>query len=237
MLGHGVGLFSNGERISWAAGRRTSRPEDVAYSLMGLLGVNMPLLYGEGEKRSFIRLQLEAFKKSDDTSLFAWVPTAVHDVVGADLLASEPAGFACFDRGWSQYDTFWSFAPFYARFTLAPCVMTNRGLYLHVGAYHVERCKANKGSVLWCVPLSLHGSAIFLEHASGSDPRRSLVLASRSSLRASILGYKGNWILRGAKDPICGMKDLDPAKYLIHLTKDQRGRLESCEFYLAQSYV
>ncbi|CZR57741.1 uncharacterized protein PAC_07630 [Phialocephala subalpina] len=54
-----------------ASGRRTGKTEDRAYSLLGLLGVNMPTLYGEGEK-SFIRLQEEIIKTSDDHSIFAW---------------------------------------------------------------------------------------------------------------------------------------------------------------------
>ena len=37
--------------MSWAAYRTTSRVEDRAYSLMGLVDVSMPMLYGEGGKR------------------------------------------------------------------------------------------------------------------------------------------------------------------------------------------
>lgn len=59
------------KRMSWAANRKTTRVEDMAYSLMGIFGVNMPLLYGEGT-RSFIRLQEEIMKVSDDHTLFAW---------------------------------------------------------------------------------------------------------------------------------------------------------------------
>jgi hypothetical protein len=55
-------------RMSWAAKRQTTRTEDVAYCLMGLFDVNMPLLYGEGEK-AFIRLQEEIIKENDDHSL------------------------------------------------------------------------------------------------------------------------------------------------------------------------
>jgi len=36
--------------MSWAASRKTTQVEDRAYSLMGLLDVNMPMLYGEGKK-------------------------------------------------------------------------------------------------------------------------------------------------------------------------------------------
>ncbi|RDX41416.1 HET-domain-containing protein [Lentinus brumalis] len=58
-------------RMSWAAGRKTRRVEDEAYSLMGLFGVYMPTIYGEG-KHAFVRLQEEIIKKSPDQSIFAW---------------------------------------------------------------------------------------------------------------------------------------------------------------------
>ena len=57
--------------MSWAANRTTTQVEDRAYSLMGLLDVNMPMLYGEG-KYAFHRLQLEIMRKSNDQSIFAW---------------------------------------------------------------------------------------------------------------------------------------------------------------------
>ena len=58
-------------KMSWAARRTTLRIEDEAYCLMGLFGINMPLLYGEGPK-AFLRLQHEIIKTSDDESIFAW---------------------------------------------------------------------------------------------------------------------------------------------------------------------
>ena len=63
------------QRMSWAANRECTRVEDVAYCLLGLFDINMPLLYGEGEK-AFARLQAEIFSSTDDHSLLAWsVPT------------------------------------------------------------------------------------------------------------------------------------------------------------------
>jgi hypothetical protein len=59
------------ERMSWAATRYCARIEDLSYSLMGVFDVQMPLIYGEGEK-AFLRLQEEIMKKSDDESIFAW---------------------------------------------------------------------------------------------------------------------------------------------------------------------
>ncbi|KAI8963569.1 HET-domain-containing protein [Daldinia sp. FL1419] len=58
-------------RMSWASMRQTTRLEDRAYCLLGIFGVNMPMLYGEGDK-AFIRLQEEIIKESSDLSLFAW---------------------------------------------------------------------------------------------------------------------------------------------------------------------
>lgn len=58
--------------LCWAAHRRVTRAEDSAYSLLGLCGVNMPLLYGEGGLRAFRRLQLEIISSTSDLSIFAF---------------------------------------------------------------------------------------------------------------------------------------------------------------------
>lgn len=64
--------YSVAARLSWAAGRVTTRIEDIAYSLLGLFDVNMPLLYGEGEK-AFQRLLQEIIKGTGDPSvLVSW---------------------------------------------------------------------------------------------------------------------------------------------------------------------
>lgn len=59
------------ERFSWASRRQTTLIEDRAYSLFGLFGINMPLIYGEGD-RAFLRLQHELIRKYDDGSLLLW---------------------------------------------------------------------------------------------------------------------------------------------------------------------
>ena len=63
--------FSVAQRLSWASRRKTTRVEDRAYSLLGFFGINMPTLYGEGE-RAFRRLQEEIMRRIPDQSLFAW---------------------------------------------------------------------------------------------------------------------------------------------------------------------
>ncbi|KAI0018094.1 HET-domain-containing protein [Xylariomycetidae sp. FL0641] len=83
--------FPVAKRMSWAAGRVTTRIEDRAYSLLGIFDVNMPMLYGEGEK-AFIRLQEEIIRRTDDHSIFAWALPCYQNYSG--LLAKSPDNFA-----------------------------------------------------------------------------------------------------------------------------------------------
>lgn len=99
------------QKMSWASRRHTSRVEDMAYCLMGLFGINMPILYGEGDT-AFYRLQLEIMGKEDDESIFVW-----EDQEGLDweilsgLLSPSPAAFqnsgdmirTKFDKGIPSY--------------------------------------------------------------------------------------------------------------------------------------
>ncbi|KAI0742557.1 heterokaryon incompatibility protein-domain-containing protein [Daedaleopsis nitida] len=61
------------QRMSWASRRETTREEDEAYCLLGLFGIHIPTLYGEG-RQAFRRLQEEIMRTSPDTTLFAWGP-------------------------------------------------------------------------------------------------------------------------------------------------------------------
>lgn len=57
--GRDLSNFSIAERLSWQQSRNTTRSEDKAYSLLGICGVHMPLIYGEGEDNAFKRLHEE----------------------------------------------------------------------------------------------------------------------------------------------------------------------------------
>lgn len=72
LMGASLALCCAAEKMSWASIRETTRPEDVAYCLLGLFGVNMPLLYGEGSTKAFLRLQKEILAQEPDYSLLAW---------------------------------------------------------------------------------------------------------------------------------------------------------------------
>ncbi|KAG0648270.1 Vegetative incompatibility HET-E-1 [Hyphodiscus hymeniophilus] len=81
------------ERMSWAAGRQTTRIEDIGYSLLGLFEINMPLLYGEGTK-SFRRLQEEIVKRENDLTILAWESLKSEGESIIRLFAESPAAFS-----------------------------------------------------------------------------------------------------------------------------------------------
>lgn len=62
-----------GRRLFWAANRNTTRIEDEAYCLLGILGINMPTIYGE-KHRALYRLQEEIVKYTNDLTVLAWTP-------------------------------------------------------------------------------------------------------------------------------------------------------------------
>ncbi|KAK2757296.1 hypothetical protein FQN54_004810 [Arachnomyces sp. PD_36] len=108
-------------RMGWAANRVTKRPEDIAYCLMGIFSVNMPLLYGEGSK-AFIRLQEEIMKTSTDYSLFAWFDETAPDDELKGVLARSPSMF-------SRTSAICPFVPSGKR---EPYSMTNMGLSIQL---------------------------------------------------------------------------------------------------------
>ncbi|KAH7336517.1 hypothetical protein BKA65DRAFT_527276 [Rhexocercosporidium sp. MPI-PUGE-AT-0058] len=84
------------QKISWVSKRTTTRVEDVAYSLMGLFGVHMPMLYGEGSN-AFKRLQEEILRSADDHTIFAWRESEGNPAqlgLRSGVLATSPAKFA-----------------------------------------------------------------------------------------------------------------------------------------------
>ncbi|KAI0404677.1 hypothetical protein F4802DRAFT_216653 [Xylaria palmicola] len=88
-------FYSVAKRMSWASKRQCTRVEDVAYSLLGIFGINMPLLYGEGVK-AFMRLQEEIMKEIDDHSILAWtIPENTNQLwIPGGIFARSPADFA-----------------------------------------------------------------------------------------------------------------------------------------------
>ena len=120
----GVQAICIAARMAWASKRTTTRIEDRAYSLLGIFGINMPLLYGEGD-RAFRRLQEELLKISDDQTLF------VH--MGKSFLAKSPSDF--------RYEH--PIYPLNIRNPTHLCSMTSRGLLIEV------RQIRDEGQLFW----------------------------------------------------------------------------------------
>jgi len=49
--------FTELERMSWMEQRQTKHAEDKAYALLGIFDIQMPLIYGEGQRNAFYRLR------------------------------------------------------------------------------------------------------------------------------------------------------------------------------------
>ncbi|OJJ78054.1 hypothetical protein ASPBRDRAFT_37273 [Aspergillus brasiliensis CBS 101740] len=100
LRGEALSRASIAQRMSWAAGRATKRKEDIAYCLLGIFDIMMPMIYGEGD-RAFIRLQEELIKKTRDASVFAWglpsensAPIHSENITSAGIFATSPNDFA-----------------------------------------------------------------------------------------------------------------------------------------------
>ncbi|KDR70543.1 hypothetical protein GALMADRAFT_36675, partial [Galerina marginata CBS 339.88] len=65
------GLINIARRMAWASKRTTTRIEDMAYCLLGIFDVSMPIAYGEGNI-AFYRLQKAIIEQSSDRSIFMW---------------------------------------------------------------------------------------------------------------------------------------------------------------------
>ncbi|KAI6006209.1 hypothetical protein F5J12DRAFT_742713 [Pisolithus orientalis] len=81
------GMDEARSRLQWASSRRTTRPEDVAYSLFGIFKLHLPVLYGESAESALGRLLAEIISRSGDISVLDWVGEAssIHSCFPANL--------------------------------------------------------------------------------------------------------------------------------------------------------
>jgi hypothetical protein len=126
---------------------------------MGIFGVNMPLLYREGEG-AFNRLQEEIMKVSDDHGLVAWKrPASSFN----SLLASYPAAFSTCSK----------INPLDSYSTLSgPLSVNNKGIHLRLRLLSLEQNQENR--YLAILPRVVKGEfskrvGIYVEAASESE--------------------------------------------------------------------
>ncbi|KAH7089856.1 heterokaryon incompatibility protein-domain-containing protein, partial [Paraphoma chrysanthemicola] len=123
-------------KMSWASNRETTREEDIAYSLLGLFDVNMPLLYGEGGSRAFERLQEEIIKRGTDHSFLVWgaaldARKAMSNNNNIDFLARHPKDFSGCGPIMKSGEQ------------VAPFALNNLGLQMRLPVYRVSKWKAD----------------------------------------------------------------------------------------------
>ncbi|KAH7370667.1 heterokaryon incompatibility [Rhexocercosporidium sp. MPI-PUGE-AT-0058] len=70
--------FEVEERLSWAEHRQTTRGEDKAYSLLGIFGIHLPLIYGEGREHAFKRLRKEVQNSRTGEDTINTLSSAIH---------------------------------------------------------------------------------------------------------------------------------------------------------------
>lgn len=127
-------------RMSWAADRQATRAEDIAYSLLGIFDVNMPLLYGEGKLKAFRRLQEEIMKISEDETLFAWESAEFEQEASANVLASDPKDFSEAKN----------LVPYTSDDAVAPYSLTHRGLRIWLQLFRLSELeKTTQDKIQW----------------------------------------------------------------------------------------
>ena len=80
-------------RLQWASTRCTTRAEDIAYSLFGVFGFHLPVLYGENADNAVGRLLAEVISRSGDISILDWIgkPSEFHSCFPATLVPYQVA--------------------------------------------------------------------------------------------------------------------------------------------------
>jgi len=129
-------------RMSWTSTRKCTRGEDSAYCLLGLFNVNMPLLYGEGNTKAFVRLQEEIIRSSDDRSIFLWSSPSLssHTIEQSPLLMQSFTGIFAPSPNYFGPDHRTQFSSPDAiprHETIQPYHNTNQGLFIQVELFHI----------------------------------------------------------------------------------------------------
>jgi hypothetical protein len=179
------------KRIAWAANRITTRDEDIAYCLMGLLEINMPLLYGEGGTKAFVRLQEECIKLKLDQSFLTWLLHPCDRRLmdsNASFLASHPTYFERCSRVSITSDD------------VDPFSINNKGLQIRLPVFQDNR---NHISSVYFAVLACYSEDVQPEHHIGIR----LYAVERSADTFVILPDRSHRILRSAEVHSARLRD------------------------------
>ncbi|PPQ64874.1 hypothetical protein CVT26_002592 [Gymnopilus dilepis] len=139
------GLRHAREILGWASKRRTTRIEDNAYCLMGLLNIFIPIAYGEDD-HAFYRLLAELVNSSNDIRLYFWsgfVTHARNTMFPKRLqqflpLPHPDLGVEMDESATKKYGTFPEIFDQWLPTGNKAISLTNRGLSMSVPLYNIE---------------------------------------------------------------------------------------------------
>ena len=86
------GVRNAREKLRWASTRVTTLQEDIAYSLFGIFGVHLPVIYGEKKQNALGKLLQEIVARSGDTGVLDWVgkSSEFNSCLPADITSYQP---------------------------------------------------------------------------------------------------------------------------------------------------
>jgi hypothetical protein len=128
-------------RMAWLSRRSTTRTEDIAYCMLGIFDINMPLLYGEGTK-AFTRLQEEIVKTFDDQTIFCWHWDENVPQDWTSMLAPTPHHFV------ASHSYFPEASESFYNLSVSPFAMTNVGLSIRLPLMDVVGSRRDTGAGL-----------------------------------------------------------------------------------------
>ncbi|KAG2030353.1 hypothetical protein BDR03DRAFT_974707 [Suillus americanus] len=93
LISFSPGIHNVHQRLRWASRRTTKRIEDMAYSLIGIFDISMPITYGEGQ-RSWFRLMEIILQQCKSWEIFVW---AGEWSPYSSAIPRSPKGYEAFD--------------------------------------------------------------------------------------------------------------------------------------------
>jgi hypothetical protein len=86
------GMSGAREKLQWASTRATTLQEDIAYSLFGIFGIHLPVIYGESKQNALGRLLQEIVAQSGDISALDWAgkSSEFNSCLPADITSYKP---------------------------------------------------------------------------------------------------------------------------------------------------
>ncbi|KAG0702983.1 hypothetical protein DFH29DRAFT_470207 [Suillus ampliporus] len=89
------GMTGAREKLRWASSRITALEEDIAYSLFGIFGIHLPVIYGEKKHNALGRLLQEIVAQSGNITALDWVgkSSEFNSCLPADIASYKPPPF------------------------------------------------------------------------------------------------------------------------------------------------